>query len=110
MDCICTVLRKTSKTVVQSLHCLDQQTNDTEIILEMETTFREVSSDNDNDTIYSNAYSNEVDTVMEPSSNNVDGTTYDAVDAPPSYPDIVNDGDSESLPSYSQLGDDYSYV
>ena len=56
-----------------------------------------------------NAYSNEVNTAMESSSNNVDGT-YDAADAPPSYPDhdVVNDGDSESLPSYSQLGDDYN--
>ena len=86
----------------------EQQINDTEIILE--TFPREASSDNDNDTIYSNAYSNEVDTVTESSSNNVDGTTYNPADAPPEYPDVVNDGDSESLPSYSQLGDDYSYI
>ena len=64
----------------------------------------EVSSDNDDDT--NNAYGNEVDTVMESSSSNVDGTTYDAGDVPPSYPDVVNDGDSESLPRYPQLGDD----
>ena len=44
---------------------------------------------------------------MESSSNNVGGTTYDAADAPPSYPGVVNDDDSAS---YSQLGDDYSYV
>ena len=104
--CICVVIRKTSKTV-QSLECLEK-TNDTEIILEIETTSREVSSDN-NDDGTSNAYSNEVDTVME-SSSNVDGITYNPADAPPAYPDVVNDGDSESLPNYSELGDDYSYV
>ena len=74
----------------------------------METTSREVSRDN-NDDDTSNAYSNEVDTVMEPSCN-VDGTTYNPADALPAYPDVVNDGDSESLPKYSELGDDYSYV
>ena len=57
-------MRKILKTVVQSPHCLDQQTNDTDIILEKETTFREVPSDNDNVTIYSNVYGNEVDTVI----------------------------------------------
>ena len=56
-----------------------------------------------------NAYSNEVDTVMESSSNN-DGTTYNPADAPPAYPDVVDHDDSESLPSYSELGDGYSYV
>ena len=46
---------------------------------------------------------------MESSSNN-DGTTYNTADAPPLYPDVVDHGDSESLPSYSELNDDYSYV
>ena len=44
------------------------------------------------------------------SSSNVDGTTYNPADAPPVYPDVANDGDSESLTNYSELGDDYSYV
>ena len=99
------IRRKTSETV-QSQDCLERQANDTEIILE--TLSREVSSDNDDDTS-NNANSNEVDTVMESSSNN-DGTTYNPADAPPAYPDVVDHDDSESLPSYSELGDGYSYV
>ena len=105
------VREKTPETV-KSLECLEQDTDDRLTI--MEATSREVSNNNNHNTSNNNGntssvYSNEDETVMESPSNN-DGNTYNAADDPPLYRDVVNHDETESLPNYPELADDYTYV
>ena len=91
---------------------MEQDTDDRLTI--MEATSREVSNNNNHNTSNNNGnassvYSNEDETVMESPSNN-DGNTYNAADDPPLYRDVVNHDETESLPNYPELADDYTYV